>query len=611
MTGLAGIAALDGQLDTTGAMPLVETMGRIQSHREPDGWRVVARPGLIHVVSSRNGEPLETDSGLSLVFDGMISNGSSVREEILRTGTKLRTGTDHELVLRAWERWGAKCLDRLNGRFAFVVHDAKRGSSHLVRDRFGHKPFYYALQGNRVYFASEIKTLNAVVSAPVLNEMALMEWSLYGDVLAPRTLFRGIHALPDGHLLEVGTQARKLESQAYYDVMNVVDPVRYADLAARSPAEIMRILDETLDRVVRGQIEGQRGDVGVLLSGGVDSAVIAAFAARHAKVKGYNFSARRDSVLDERRMAERVAKKLGLPLQGVYLDAETYRRELPRATYLHEMPIWHYQIVPVHMLARLASSDGVRLMLSGVNVGTLLLASDDRYRWVVRPPFMAHVPSSVMRVARKAVYSASDLPVANPFFVENLGFGLRLVDSGARSKIVARCDEAYQFLRDLDERRIHVMRLSDTIMYFNRFFRQGDNMCMGESVEHCDAAVDTEFVSLALNLRTDLIFRKKVTKWILKELGTRYLSREIAFQKKHPVWNLPVDQYFLPMFKQSLHQDGFLASFMGLDWQSANDLYNKEKNKEQILYRLVNIEIWGRLFFMGQSVDEVTSLFRQ
>jgi hypothetical protein len=400
------------------------------------------------------------------------------------------------------------------------------------------------------------------------------------------------------------------ESQAYYDVMKVVDPVRYADLAARSPAEIMTILEETLDRVVRGQMEGQRGDVGVLLSGGVDSAVIAAFAARHGKVRGYNFSARRGSVLDERRMAERVAQTFGLPLQGVYLDAETYRRELPRAIYLHEMPIWHYQLVGVNLLARLAHADGVKLMLSGVNVGTLLLASDDRYRWVVPPPFMTHVPSSALRVARKAIYSANDLPVANPFFVENLGFGLRLVDGGARAKIVKRCDEAYQFVRDHKERRIHIMRLSDTAMYFTRFFKQGDSMCMGESVEHCDAAMDSDFVSLALNLGTDLIFRKKVSKWILKEFATRYMPREIAFQKKHPVWNLPVDQYFSPMFRQSLHQDGFLASFMGLDWQSANDLYLKEENKAQVLYRLVNIEIWGRLFFMGQSVDEVTSLFQ-
>lgn len=611
MSGLAGIAALNGQLDRAGSILLVETMGRAQSHREPDGWRIVARPGLVHVVANGSGQSVEADGALSLAFDGMISNRSNVREELLRAGAELRTSTDHELVLRAWERWGAKCLDRLNGRFAFVLHDNKRGTSHLVRDRFGHKPFFYALQSNRVYFASEIKTLNAVLSGPVLNEMALLEWSLYGDVLAPRTLFRGIHALPTGHQLEVGAQARMRESQAYYDIMKVVDPVRYADLAAKSPAEIMTILDETLDRVIRGQVEGRDGDVGVLLSGGVDSAVIAAFAARHTKLKGYNFSARRGSVLDESRMAGRVASKLGLPLECVHLDADTYRRELPRATYLHEMPIWHYQLVPVHLLARRARADGVRLMLSGVNVGTLLLASSDRYRWVMPPPFMAHVPSNLMRVARKAMYSANDLPVANPFFVENLGFGLRLVDGGARSKIVARCDEAYQFLQSLKERRIQVMRLSDTEMYFKRFFKQGDSMCMGESIEHCDAAVDTEFVSLVLNLGTDLIFRKKVSKWILKELATRYVTREVAFQKKHPVWNLPVDQYFLPMFRQSLHQDGFLASFMGLDWQSANDLYRKEKNKEQILYRLVNIEIWGRLFFMGQSVDEVTHLFRQ
>jgi asparagine synthase (glutamine-hydrolysing) len=391
--------------------------------------------------------------------------------------------------------------------------------------------------------------------------------------------------------------------------MDVVDPARYAAYAARSTPDIMNLLESTLERVIYGQIDGQpQGSVGVLLSGGVDSTVIAALATRHASLRSYNFSAWSDSVLDERRMAERVAQKLGLPFESMKIDAAAYRRELARATWLFEMPLWHMQGVPTHLLARRAFADGIRILLSGVSIGPMLGAASDRYRWVLPPPFLSKVPPGVFRVARKAVYTANGLPIANPYFVRNLGFGVRLVDGGARARTVARCSETYEFLQDSRERRVHVMRMSDNALFLPRFFRQGDSLCMGESVEYCDASVDTDYMALALNLRTDLIFHRKIPKWILKELATRYVPREISFQKKHAVWNVPVDQYFAPMFRESYFRNGFLESFMGLDWRSAKELYDHEREKSQILYRLVNIETWGRLFFMGQSVDEVTSL---
>jgi len=346
------------------------------------------------------------------------------------------------------------------------------------------------------------------------------------------------------------------------------------------------------------------------LSGGVDSTVVAALAARHADVKAYNFSAWQDSVLDERRMAVRVAEKLGLPLQTMTIDGGTYRRELARATWLFEMPLWHMQGVPIHLLARRAYADGIRILLSGVSIGPLLGAASDRYRWILPPPFLSRIPAGLLRVARKAVYSANGLPIANPAFVRNLGFGLRLVDGGSRARVVERCDETYQFLENFRERRVHVMRMSDNALFLPRFFRQGDSLCMGESVEYCDAAVDTDYLALALNLHTGLIFRKKIPKWILKELATRYVPREVSFQKKHPVWTVPVDQFFSPMLRESLFRNGFLASHLGLDWPAVNALYQGEKEKSQILYRLVNIETWGRLFFMGQSVDEVSALLQ-
>jgi hypothetical protein len=131
---------------------------------------------------------------------------------------------------------------------------------------------------------------------------------------------------------------------------------------------------------------------------------------------------------------------------------------------------------------------------------------------------------------------------------------------------------------------------------------------MAESVEFCDAAIDTDYMSLVLNLPSDVIFRKKISKWILKELALRYVPREVAYQAKHAVWSVPVDQFFIPMFREPLFRGGFLESRFGMDWQAVSEIYRRELEKSQVLYRLLNLEIWGRQFFLGQSEAEVSAL---
>ena len=543
MAGLAGIVSLRDTVHGAEIVALVEKMGRAQGHRAPGGWRAVSQPGLVHVFSGHTSAPtdpgatdawVEHSRGPFIAFDGVITNRGDVRTELGSVGADLRSAPDRELVRRAWEHWGEQCPDHLDGRFAFVVHDPAREAWFLARDRFAHRPLHYAFSDDRLCFASEVKALLAVTAPPALDELALLEWSLYGDLLPPRTLFRGIRTLAPGQVLRVGKDGSQ-QFRVYYDPTNSVDPTRYAENAARSVPELMEMLETAIEQAVLGHIDG-RGQVGILLSGGVDSGVIAAVAARHTELRAYNFSVMGDPRLEERQMANAVAGKLGIALQGINLDGQAYRRALAPATYRYEMPLWHMQGVPYYLLTHHARENGAAILLSGVSVGPLVGAATDRYRWIVPPPFLSRVPDNVFRIARKAVYSASGLSMANPFFAINLGVGLHLVDGGARARRVERVRQTYEFLNDPHERRIHVMRLCDNSLFLPRFFQQGDRFCMGESVEYCDAAVEARFMSLALNLPTDAIFHKnKTTKWILKEIASRYVSREIAYQKKVPL----------------------------------------------------------------------------
>lgn len=617
MAGLAGLVSLDATLDRAKAVSMVEAMGRVQAHRSRPGWNVLANPAFVHLTQGDDTPPVaqvthgsgDVSKASLIAFDGVITNRDVVRKRLRCAGREPRSCPDSGLVLQAWEQWGIGCLEHLVGRFAFVVHDPHSRTSYLVRDQFGHKPFHYAVRGDCLYFASEIKTLLVVAGPPVLNERALLEWSLYGNVLPPRTLFQGILTLAPGHVLEVNRGRPVRDARPYYNPADVVNAERYADNAARTSTELLSILESAADAAVASHMDG-RSDVGVMLSGGVDSTVIAALAARHGEIKAYNFSIRGDERLDERSMAERVAGQLGLPLEVIAMDASKYRRELARTTYLYEMPLWHMQTAATQLLARRAREDGIGLLLSGVSVGPLVGASTDRYRWILRPPLLDRVPKSLLRVAGKAVYAAFGLPVGTPFFTRTLGVMLQMLDGGDRFRMVQRHDEAYSFLQDHNERRIHVMRASDNAFFLPRFFYQGDRLCMAESVEYCDAAVDTEYMAMALNMPTSAIFRRGDSKWILKELATRYVSRDVAFQQKISL-DVSVSDYFSPLGKASLLQGGFLESYLGLDWSVAKSLLASASDAPDaapFLFQMANIEIWGRLYFMNQSVEEVTSL---
>jgi len=88
------------------------------------------------------------------------------------------------------------------------------------------------------------------------------------------------------------------------------------------------------------------------------------------------------------------------------------------------------------------------------------------------------------------------------------------------------------------------------------------------------------------------------------------VPRDVPYQPKHEVWTVPVDQFFVPMFRESLFRGGFLETWLGMDWPAVNELYQQQDDKTQVLYRLVNIEVWGRMFFMRQPVDDVSAMLQ-
>ena len=279
MCGIAGL------FDTRGrrAYPqeLAARMNDLQFHRGPDGGGLHLEPGvalahrrlsIIDVAAGTQPLPNE-DESVWVVFNGEIYNYRDLMPELQARGHVFRTRSDTEVIVHAWEEWGADCVSRFRGMFAFALWDRRRDTLFLARDRLGVKPLHYAvLDDGTLLFASEIKALRAHPGLPLeIDPRAVEEYFALGYVADPRSIYRAVRKLPAAHTLELRRGAPVPEPKAYWDVRFTLD----------NPIGVDAARDELMARVteaVRIRMEAEV-PLGAFLSGGVDSsAVVAAMA---------------------------------------------------------------------------------------------------------------------------------------------------------------------------------------------------------------------------------------------------------------------------------------------------------------------------------------------
>ncbi len=282
MCGIAGFVTIEpgpGDLVTLGRM------AEVIRHRGPDDFgfyhdrRAHLAQRRLSIIDVEGGhQPMTNETGsLWISFNGEIYNHAALRPALEQAGHRYQTHSDTETILHAFEEYGPDCLRSFRGMFAFAIWDAPRQRLFCARDRMGIKPFYYFWDGRRFAFASEIKALLQHPSiSPALAEDLLPEVLAFGYTSGDRTLFRNIHKLMPGHrlVLEAGNADPKLVIERYWDVPlpNAVDldPLSWI-------AETRRRLQESVEMHLMSDVP-----LGVFLSGGVDSSVIAAHrATRH------------------------------------------------------------------------------------------------------------------------------------------------------------------------------------------------------------------------------------------------------------------------------------------------------------------------------------------
>lgn len=378
MCGLAGVFV------PRGAAPVaadVAAMTATIRHRGPDGRGSYASPdrryraGFVRlaIIDLATGDQpfADKDGRFVLMGNGEIYNYRELRALPACRDYPFRSQSDMEAILPLMAAEGEAFVHRLNGMFALALYDAREHSLLLVRDRLGVKPLYWApLAGGGIAFASEPKALFASgLVAPAVDNGAIGTYLAHGWIPAPGTLYRNVRKLPPGHSLRIDAQGR-IAVERYWRPATAANPPRTADEAADNLTALLR-------ESVRLQL---RSDVplGVLLSGGIDSGMIAALAAREIGRPLTAFTVRFEgAAYDETPLARATAAHCGARHTVLDVPARQAADLLPRLAWYCDEPLADASLLPNHLIEEALGRE-VTVVLNGTG-GDELFAGYGRY----------------------------------------------------------------------------------------------------------------------------------------------------------------------------------------------------------------------------------------
>jgi asparagine synthase (glutamine-hydrolysing) len=602
-------------------------------HRGPDdaGIFLEDNVGLGHTrlsiidLSPAGHQPMFDASEQTVItFNGEIYNYRELRNELLREGVRLRSHSDTEVILYLYRKYGVDCPKYLRGMFAFAIWDRRTKSLFAARDRIGIKPFYYYWDSHQLVFASEIK---AILQAPGLDldlsPAAIVTFFTYGHSFAPQTIFQKVQKLPPGHWLMA--RGAEVTLQRYWD-LPVLATIKNGDLAG-SAAKLRCLLQDSVRCHLIADVP-----VGVFLSGGIDSSLIAALAARETPERIQTFSVGFDvgGYYSELADARLLATTIGSDHHELVVESLEVPPLLQKLVWHYDEPFADAACLPTYLISAFARRS-VKVVLSGEGgdevfggyrryVTQLLSAYYQRFaRWCRPGSFLRRLIESrkglrrVKKVLESFDYPDGDERYANwltvftpslrrEFFAGALQEFERTYDA---AEIYRRCfaDAGFDSLNRILSVDIKTW-LQDT------YLEKVDKATMAVGLEARVPYLDTSVVEYAFSLPGTYKISRFRKKLLLRAAAAGLVPQRILNRPKHG-FAVPLDEWFrgpLAEYAREILLDGRLDArgffcraaierLLESHRQGAND-YGTH------IWQLLNFELWHRCYIdSGRTVQ--------
>ncbi len=607
---------------------LISAMNDTLEHRGPDQQGIFCNESVsmgfrrlsIIDLSEHGSQPMfNEDNTVCLIFNGEIYNFQKLRPELIAQGHTFRGRSDSEVILHAYEEYGIDCVHKLQGMFAFAIHDLKEKTLFIARDRIGIKPLYYYHKDGKFLFASEIKAILKDRSVRrEVNDQAVYDYLGFEFVPAPQTMFTHISKLPSGSYLLL--RDGNLEIKEYWDLHMATAPpgLTYPEAVERQK--------ELLNDAVKSHLISDV-PLGVFLSGGLDSSSIVALMRKHISgpIKTFTIGYQ-DKTFSELDYAAIVARHCETEHQVLMLD--DIKPEYVEKTLYHlDEPMTDLSTVPLYLLCKQAR-EHVTVCLSGEGADESY-AGYDRFKAAKIGAWFSMIPGPLRRqvIGRmvdmlpdqaqkkgainmlKRFVEGANLPADGDHLRWQYFSSDKQTDSlFSRNFLDAVTADPFRLVRKYAEK----CRDTDTInrqiyldmryMMTDSVLMKVDKMSMASSLEVRVPLLDHVLVEFLASLPGDWKLKGMKTKYIFRSALEDLLPKEIVHRGKQG-YSLPVKHLLRGEMKQYmvslLNESSLIREKMHLPYvnQLIEEHCAMRHNHNHVLWALMNLSIWHNRFF--------------
>lgn len=629
---MCGIAGVIGLADRGVMMAMTD----VQAHRGPDDAGIVVlddhnitlghrRLSIIDLSSAGHQPMANTDKTLWITFNGEIYNYRDIRKELTANGYRFLSESDTEVLLLAYQAWGERCLDKLNGMFAFAIYDCKKRRLFAARDRLGIKPFYYYHKGGLLVFASEIK---AILACPPVQKRpdyrALCTPARFQ--VPPQTGFESILKLPPAHYLIY--EGGELTVSKYWDLT-------IQERIGKDDEETIKQLDALIRDAVRLQMIADV-PVGAFLSGGLDSSLVSALMRTHTDQDIHAFTIRfsetdqkHERMPDDSIYAKEVARRLGLKYHEFEIKPDI-EELLPKLIWHLDEPLSDPAAINTYLMSRAAREAGIVVLLNGMGADEIFGGYRKHLACLQAERYQKFVPKVVRSMTERAFeaipvatasrgfktlrwakrfFSFASLPQFERYLASDLSLSKGQFEKHMRCRTYE--ESAYYVMQkkifeEYGGSFVTKMCVNDTKFFLpDHNLTYTDKATMAAGVESRPPLTDHRIVEYMFSLAPKYRIRGTEQKFLLKKVAEKYLSREIVYRPKAS-FGSPLRSWIrgalAPMVGDVLSESSMQTREL-YDPGEVRQLIERDRkgleDNSLVIWTILTTELWFRMHFSG------------
>lgn len=543
----------------------------------------------IQDLSSLGHQPMVFEN-LTIVYNGEVYNFKQIREELEQLGYSFISKTDTEVILKAFHAWGVKCVDKFRGMFAFCIYDKAKEKIYIFRDRAGVKPLYYYKNEGLFLFGSELKSFhkNQYFKKEIEKEV-LPLYFRFGYVPSPYSIFKNCWKLKAGYYLKYKIDEDMLEEICYWDLKDFYEKEKSTLNEEETLKKLENILKESFALRMISDVP-----VGVFLSGGVDSSLVASLLQHNNKSKIKTFTIGfEDGEFDESYYAKQIASHIGSEHTMLKCSSSQMLDLIKELPYLYDEPFGDSSSIPTMLVSKLAK-EKVSVVLSG-DGGDEAFVGYTKYFALNKVQNMSGVKKSFVKILlillnEKRVELLNNLlpkkyrqknikdkysKFKNAFFAKSFEEMFFNASSYTNSNILKVVSSNNSIPKSNLDFLSHMMYTDYKTFLCDDVLTKVDRASMFYSLEAREPLLDHKIFEFAATIPNSLKYKNQEGKYLLKKILYKYVPKELIERPKSG-FQVPLEKWLRDDLKELVNK------YLSYEQLSKSDIYNIDEVLKEV-----------------------------